>query len=241
MFVLTEPFQCPYLADRRAVYGYNIIHSIKSEHYEKFLVRGWRRFANFFFFPRCPSCQKCISMRLVVGELQMSRSQKRALKKNEHIRLEIKRPIASDQHLEIYHRYHRFMADFKKWPYHDLDGEEYYEHFIGGYYPFAWQIDYFDKDRLLGVALLDITDHALSSTYFFYDPEWRPLSPGVFSILKQYKMAQQRHIPHQYLGYWIKESPNMVYKAQYNPHEILQANVPLIATPVWYKPDDDDE
>jgi arginyl-tRNA--protein-N-Asp/Glu arginylyltransferase len=43
----------------------------------------------------------------------------------------------------------------------------------------------------------------------------------VHSALTEIALAQRMGIPYYYLGYWIAQSPAMVYKADYRPHEVL--------------------
>ncbi len=100
---------------------------------------------------------------------------------------------------------------------------------------FAREFLYFDRDRLIGVALADVVSEALSSIYFFHDPEWRSRALGVFSILQQLQFARDHGLRRQYLGYWISECQSMSYKSQYRPHEILQHYPADEEEPTWIR------
>jgi arginine-tRNA-protein transferase len=107
------------------------------------------------------------------------------------------------------------------WPRQTITEEEYYYNFLAGGWPFAREFLYYDQNRLVGVALTDVTGHSISSVYFYHDPAWRPEGPGVFSIMQQLQYAKERGLEHHYLGYWIAECPSMAYKSRYRPHEVL--------------------
>ena len=63
-----------------------------------------------------------------------------------------------------------------------------------------------------------------SAVYTFYDPDLPKASLGVYNILWQINTAKELKLPYLYLGYWIKESPKMSYKANYQPLEGLIDN-----------------
>jgi arginine-tRNA-protein transferase len=57
--------------------------------------------------------------------------------------------------------------------------------------------------------------------YSFYDPQLSGLSLGKYMILEHIKLARQMKLPYLYLGYWVKGSKKMDYKAQYDPLEVF--------------------
>jgi arginine-tRNA-protein transferase len=167
----------------------------------------------------------------------MSRNHRRALKMNQHVRVVIQKPTVSEEHLKLYDEYHQYMHERRNWFHRSITKQMYVESFLRGNGDFARELLYFDGNKLLGVALVDVVGNAASSVYFFHAPEWRPRAPGVFSVLETAKMAQQLGLQYQYLGYWIKECQSMAYKSQYRPHELLTFYPKDDEEPVWVKPE----
>lgn len=236
----TVPYGCPYLPGQTASLTYRILIDIRAQDYENMLQRGWRRFGCEFFRPACARCVECRSLRLRLQDFTPSRSQRRALKANADIEVVVQAPAVTPAHVRLYNAYHQDMAVRKQWPYRAHNMKSYYEHFVIGEWDFARELQYYASGRLVGVALADVTPHALTSIYFYHDPAWRPKSPGVFSILQQVAYAQQLGLTHQYLGYWVPGSASMDYKAQYRPHEILLRYPADHESPVWIDPEASD-
>jgi arginine-tRNA-protein transferase len=80
---------------------------------------------------------------------------------------------------------------------------------------------YWLGDKLIAVGICDLTPIALSSVYFFFDPEEAQRSLGVFSALVEMDYATQLGLPFYYLGYWVPGCRKMDYKAGFADHEVL--------------------
>ena len=76
--------------------------------------------------------------------------------------------------------------------------------------------------RLLAVALTDHLRDGLSMVYSFYDPAEVRRSLGRFAILDHVRQAAIVGLPFVYLGYWVRGSRKMDYKAEFRPAEALR-------------------
>lgn len=229
----TEPRPCSYLDNETAQLEYRVPMLLDEAKFSELLRRGWRRFGQYVFRPQCPACSKCRSIRIPTETFQTTKSQRKALKRNQHVEFNIGPPTVTDEHVELYNDYHEDMTLRRGWPKNRTSTGDYYQSFIGGDFEFAREIQYRSAGRLIGVSLFDVTDCGSSSVYFFHDPEWRHLSPGTFSILREIEYTHGLGLPHLYLGYWIGENVSMDYKAKFNPHELLDEYIEEDAEPVW--------
>ncbi|MGB7698728.1 MAG: arginyltransferase, partial [Methylovirgula sp.] len=80
------------------------------------------------------------------------------------------------------------------------------------------------RGPLAGVCLTDVLADGLSMVYSFYEPEEEKRSLGTFMILDHIERARALGLPHLYLGYWVKGSRKMAYKARFLPQERLGMN-----------------
>jgi arginine-tRNA-protein transferase len=75
--------------------------------------------------------------------------------------------------------------------------------------------------RLIGISVLDILPHAVSSVYFIYHPDYEAFSLGKVSALREIQLTVELGLEYYYMGYWIPRCPKMEYKFDYRPAEIL--------------------
>ena len=225
--------ECSYLPLETASLEYRILHGVTDQQYEQLLRRGWRRFGTHFFRPACPRCRKCRSLRVLIPAFIPSKSQRRCEKRNANLRCELGRPQVTQAHLDLYNAYHREMHSEKGWQERTTDRSDYFQSFLAGDWPFAHEIRYFRGRDLIGVGLIDVVPAAISSIYFYHLPEWRPDSPGTYSLLQEISYARQYCKQYLYLGYWISENRSMNYKASFRPHEILKDYCSDDEEPLW--------
>ncbi len=216
------PDRCGYLSDRQSVMDYRWFDELSADDFECLLERGWRRFGELVFRPNCPGCRECRGVRLDVPAFRPRRSQRRALKRNDDVRVEFVEAEVSSDHLRLYNLYHADMHQRRGWPLHLTDWSDYQQMFLSGERTFGFEFRYYRADRLIGVALCDVVPDALSAVYFYHDPEWRPDGPGTFSILQHVRQARETGLRWVYLGYLVPACPSMAYKANFAPHELLE-------------------
>ena len=154
---------------------------------------------------------------------QLTKSQRKILRKNKNIRVELHEATVSDQHVSLYNQWHADMSERSGWKLQQTSIEDYAESFLFGGFSTLKELRYFRDDSLVGIGLIDLLPSAVSSVYFYHVPDWRPQSPGTFSMLCEIELAQSLHLNHLYLGYWIAECPSMAYKNRFSPSEVLDA------------------
>lgn len=69
--------------------------------------------------------------------------------------------------------------------------------------------------KLIAMAVLDILDHAISSIYFIYDPDYSHLGLGTVSALREICMSEIMKRKWYYLGYFIPDCDKMKYKGKF--------------------------
>jgi len=213
---------CVYLPGRPSRMRYRVFDQCTPAAYERLLERGWRRFGRVFFRPACAGCGECRSLRIDVARFRPNRSQRRTFERNRDLRFGLRRASVSEEHIELYDRYHRDMAGRKGWSAKPITLLSYYRTFVEGRHEFGHELVYLEGERPVAVALVDVLPGAVSAVYCYYEPELRARGLGVYSVLQQIELARVHGAAYVYLGYCVEENPSMVYKARYRPHEILE-------------------
>ena len=229
---IAEPSQCQYLHEQRVSNCYRIIFQITPKGFHEMLMRGWRRFGAAYFRPACAACSACVSIRVPIETFEPSKSQRRALQKCRHIRFEVGKPQMDEARLNLYARWHSMREAERGWPENPITAAEYEMQFCFPH-PCAREFRYFDAKKLVAIGYVDETPEALSSIYFFFDPDYKDLSLGVTSVLCEIAAARERGLKHLYLGYRVLGCPSMEYKAQFRPHELLRGRPADSEAPVW--------
>ena len=223
-FYLTSPMPCPYLdgkmerklfthlSGRRAA----VMHELLAQH-------GFRRSQNIIYRPACENCAACESARILVGEFEPTRVQRRIARRNGDVASTEMFPQASARQYELFKRYlfarHAFggMTSMSFLDYEFMVEDTPVKSAVIEYTLAAPD----GGERLAGVALTDLLPDGLSMVYSFFDPDLDRRSLGSFMILDHIKRAKAAGLPHVYLGYWVKDSPKMAYKGAFKPLETL--------------------
>lgn len=194
--------------------------NVSPDELEWMLARGWRRFGHLYFRPACSACAECVSLRIPVATFTPSKSQRRAWQRCSHLRVITQAPCVDETRLELYHAWHSMREETRGWKTSRIGEEEYIRTFSEPH-PCAREQAYFDGDRLVALGLVDQTPNALSSVYFFYHPDVRPLGIGIASIMFEVEYARLHNLEHVYLGYRVRHCPSTAYKSQFRPHDLL--------------------
>lgn len=224
-FYMTSVAPCPYLPGQteRKVFA-NLPISDGAHVNDELTQAGFRRSQNIAYRPACQTCDACVSVRIPVADFTFSRSQRRVLSRNADLSRDLVEAEATTEQFDLLRRY---LAA---------------RHPGGGMTGMSW-LDYVSmvedttvrthlieyrlpsKDGgpgdLVGVCLTDLLSDGLSMVYSFFDPDHEDRSPGRFAILDHVRQARIVGLPFVYLGYWVRGSRKMDYKAGFRPMEQL--------------------
>jgi leucyl-tRNA---protein transferase len=218
--VFREPERaCSYLPSERAQLEHALVEGVTPVDLERLLASGVRRFGLDYFQPRCASCHACIPCRVPASTFVPSRSQKRVLKRNLDLDIEVGIPSCDRARLDLYERWHGKREEKRGWEPTGLDARGYAATFAMPH-PCAVEVTYWSAEReLIGVSIVDETPNAMSAVYFFSSPELAERSLGVFNVLTLTRLAAERGKAHLYLGFLVSACPSLSYKARFNPQE----------------------
>jgi arginine-tRNA-protein transferase len=222
----SEPYPCPYLPGRLARQRGFRVAGMPGELYHDLMDRGFRRSSDVFYAMVCDDCRLCVPIRVPVATFAPSKSQRRALRKNEDVTVQVGTPTFTSAKFALYRRYlaeQHGRGDDAKSANGGGEREDEFRASMYGSVVDTVEVTYTVGDRLLAVSLLDVCARSVSAVYHFYDPGEGARSLGVFSVLMEIEYTRQLGVPHYYLGYWIEGAKTMQYKANYGPHELLRS------------------
>lgn len=217
---VTDPRPCPYLHDRPARTELRLHSAMDPAAYRGLLRSGFRRFGMVVFRPACEGCAECVPLRVPVERFRPSRSQRRVIRRNRDVRVEVGPPLVDGERLDLHRAFHRERSARVGWEPQEITEEEYSRTFLDNIVE-TLELSYRIEGRLAAVAYVDVGPEWLNSIYCFHHPDHRARSLGTFDVLMEIALARRLGIPHLYLGYHIAACRSMAYKAAFRPAEVL--------------------
>lgn len=233
-FFITAAGPCPYLPGRseRKVFTHLVGPDAKSLN-TQLSNGGFRRSQNIAYRPACDSCQSCKSIRVPVKLFDWTKGFRRNLTRNDDISSAVVAAKATSEHYSLFRTYidHRHgdggMADMTVLDFAAMVDDTLVDSRIVEYrIPTAYNPD----GELIAAVLVDVLNDGISLIYSFYDPELERRSLGTFIILDMIRRTEHLNLPFVYLGFWIKESHKMSYKARFLPQERLSPDGWVLAS-----------
>ena len=230
-FFLTAPSPCPYLPERyeRKVFAHLPLSDGATVN-DSLTQVGFRRSQNIAYRPACEACTACVSARIPAADYVFSRSERKAIARNEDLKRHL---VEAEATMEQFDLLRRYLVT---------------RHADGGMAEMTWPdyvamvedtavrthiIEYRMRAKdggpqgvgpgdLVACALVDVMSDGLSLVYSFYDPSQTRRSLGSFVILDHVVQACLMDLPYVYLGYWVRGSEKMDYKVRFSPIELLR-------------------
>lgn len=208
---------CPYGFGEKAVYNQQYLGKLPDNLFGQFLAAGFRRNGSILYSMLCHNCSRCIPIRLDVEEFLPNRNQRRALKRNLDLEITMKALTITEEKLTLCGKFieERYQGRVES-------AVDYYGSFFAGNLSQVMEIEYRDRGRLIGNAVIDLGRQWMNAVYFYFDPLEVRRSLGTFNIMTMVDICRQKGIDHLYLGYLIRELSSMSYKENFRPYYILE-------------------
>jgi arginine-tRNA-protein transferase len=211
------PHPCPYLPGRTATDRAFLATNLGEDLYHELMDSGFRRSGRIVYQPACRGCRACRPIRLRASEVVESKSLRRCRRRNADLRVEVTDLQPTPEKFELYCRYQTRRhgeTQHLDWP-----------SFVDFLYDTPTRTIEFsyrdDAGQLVAVGICDAAPQALSSVYFYYDPDQMRRGVGTFGILAELDHCRRHRLPFYYLGFWVEGCPAMEYKASFRPAEVL--------------------
>ncbi len=230
-FFITAPAPCPYIEGRqeRKVFTH-LINSEARQLHDTLAQGGFRRSQNIAYRPACDGCNACVSVRVPVDRFEPSRAFRKILRRNSDLQVALRPPAATSEQYALFRdyideRHHDGgMSDMSMMDFTAMVDETFVDtNMIEYRLPAQPSLSGPDnrQGQLVAAALTDTLEDGLSMIYSCFDPSMPQRSLGTYMVLNHIERASRLGLPYVYLGYWVRGSQKMDYKARFLPQERL--------------------
>jgi arginine-tRNA-protein transferase len=180
------------------------------------LANGWRHFGTYFFrysinfSPDLLQIREVIPLRIRLADLDLSRSQRRVLRRNADLKTLIE-PLLISPDSEVLFESHRtrFKESVPETIYNFVSPN-------AGESPCdSRQFRVFDGERLLSESYFDVGEASVSGAYAVFDPAETRRSLGIFTMLKEIGYSIEMGKEFYYLGYCYSSESIYDYKKRF--------------------------
>jgi leucyl-tRNA---protein transferase len=207
---------CPYLPDRRWKTEAVLVHRLEPGIHEKLLGTGWRRSGHVLYRNTCPGCRECVPIRVPVERFTPSRSQRRVLKRNMDLTVELSEPHATEEIYRLYRRYENSRHNPDR-----ATAPEHFAEFLVNTPTESRMLVCRHRSRIVAVSWIDLLPGGVSSVYCVFEPTEPHRSLGTFTALQEIRLCKATHAPYYYIGFYVRDCHKMNYKARFRPYQLL--------------------
>ena len=227
-FFITAPTPCPYLPGKFERKVFTHLVGTDSRNLNTMLSQGgFRRSQNIAYRPACDHCQACTSTRVIAKDFVWTKSFKRVMRKNSDLVATVVKAQATSEHYSLFRGYidtrhsEGGMADMSV-----LDFAAMVDDTVSESRLVEYRFDNTSENagELVCSVLMDLLGDGISLIYSFYEPSYESRSLGTLMVLDAIQRAQRLGLTHVYLGYFVKGSQKMEYKARFLPQERLSVD-----------------
>jgi arginine-tRNA-protein transferase len=186
--------------------------SVSPQQLDLLLADGWRHFGTHFFRYNLGfyelDIRRVLPLRIRLADFTFSKSQRRVLRKNEDLRIQIGGSMIDAEAEDLFHLHkQRFKGDV---PSSITD-------FLGsGASPVdTRELRVFENGELVAVSYFDIGGSSVSGVYAMFEPEASGRSLGIFTMLKEIEFAVENRKEFYYLGYAYEGNSFYDYKKRF--------------------------
>ena len=219
IFLTSRAEPCPYLPERQEQKLVTLLRPDDLQGYAHLTARGFRRSHDAAYHPACPACQACQALRVKATAFRPNKTQRRLKNLYKNLHISICDNLIDSEHWLLFTRYvqgrhaggnmaHMTRADFDAMVRDSPVTTRLIE----------WREG--PEGPLVAACLTDMLPDGPSAVYSYFSLSPDRPSLGTFMILSLIDLAVKAKLPHVHLGYWVKGSPKMDYKAKFQPAEV---------------------
>jgi arginine-tRNA-protein transferase len=191
---------------------------------------GFRRSQNIAYRPACENCTACVSVRVPVATFRPTDSMRRITRRNADLVVAEVPAQATGEHYSLFRDYilarhgDGGMSDMTVMDFTAMVDESFVDTSMIEYRlpaPVSLAGNRRRGGALVAASLTDRLRDGLSMIYSFFDPAFTSRSLGTYMILDHIARASTCGLTYLYLGYWVRGSVKMDYKARFLPQERL--------------------
>jgi arginine-tRNA-protein transferase len=191
---------------------------VRADQLDRLLADGWRHFGTHFFRYNFGyydfDIRRVMPLRIRLSDFSLSKSQRRVLRDNSDVQIEIKPIRVTAETVDLFERHkQRFrfgvpdsIYDFLSDDPADVPCE-------------SFEVEARIDGHLVAVSYFDVADAAVSAIYAMFDPTLAKRSLGILTMLKEIEHARECGKEFYYQGYAYEGESFYDYKKRFRGTE----------------------